>query len=123
MIVCGPGAPDGSQPERRDHSVVAEASGMDTLYARCQQFATRVYGHCLQPVCTSGNLASRTTGGKRDYPRETIYRALRTGSAAGEGSFAGSILSHDFVEAALMRVQVGGSGLLTISRVLMKNCP
>ena len=39
-----------------------KASGMDTLYARCQQFATRVYGHCLQPVCTSGNLASRTTG-------------------------------------------------------------
>lgn len=39
-----------------------KASGMDTLYARCQQFATRVYGHCSLPVCTSGNLASRTTG-------------------------------------------------------------
>ena len=39
----------------------------------------------------------------------------------GEGSFAGSILSHDFVEAALMRRAGWGSGLPTISRVLMKN--
>jgi membrane glycosyltransferase len=38
------------------------ASGMDTLYARCQQFATRVYGRCLPPGCTSGSWASRTTG-------------------------------------------------------------
>ncbi len=95
---------------------------MDTLYARCQQFATRVYGPLLQPVCTSGNLASRTTGDITRYPRETVYRALRTGSAAGRRFFAGSILSHDFVEAALMRRAGGGSGLLTISRVLMKNC-
>ncbi|ETJ42586.1 Glucans biosynthesis glucosyltransferase H, partial [human gut metagenome] len=27
-----------------------KASGMDTLYARCQQFATRVYG----PLFTAG---------------------------------------------------------------------
>ncbi len=40
-----------------------KASGMDTLYARCQQFATRVYG----PLFTAGlhfwQLGSRTTGG------------------------------------------------------------
>lgn len=39
-----------------------KASGMDTLYARCQQFATRVYG----PLFTAGlhfwQLGSRTTG-------------------------------------------------------------
>ena len=38
------------------------ASGMDTLYARCQQFATRVYG----PLFTAGlhfwQLGSPTTG-------------------------------------------------------------
>ncbi len=39
-----------------------KASGMDTLYARCQQFATRVYG----PLFTAGlhfwQLGNRTTG-------------------------------------------------------------
>ena len=45
-----PGAPDGSEPECRHHPVIARASGMDTLYARCQQFATRVYG----PLFTAG---------------------------------------------------------------------
>ncbi len=33
----------------------------------------------------------------------------------GEGSFAGSILSHDFVEAALMRRAGWGVWILTIS--------
>jgi membrane glycosyltransferase len=46
-----PGAPDGSQ--RRDAGIIQSApraSGMDTLYARVQQFATRVYG----PLFTAG---------------------------------------------------------------------
>ncbi len=122
MIVYAAWCADGSQPERRDHSVVAESVRYDTLYARCQQFATRVYGPLFTPVCTSGNLASRTTGDITRLSRETVYRALRTGSAAGRRFLSGSILSHDFVEAALMRRAGWGSGLLTISRVLMKNC-
>lgn len=43
-------------------SLPPRASGMDTLYARCQQFATRVYG----PLFTAGlhfwQLGSPTTG-------------------------------------------------------------
>jgi hypothetical protein len=39
------------------------AVGRDTLHARIQQFANRVYGRCSPPACTSGSSASRTTGG------------------------------------------------------------
>ena len=39
-----------------------KASGMNTLYARCQQFATRVYGPLLPPACTSGNRESHYWG-------------------------------------------------------------
>jgi membrane glycosyltransferase len=39
-----------------------KASGMDTLYARCQQFATRVFTGCSPRVCTSGSWVNHTTG-------------------------------------------------------------
>ena len=35
---------------------------MDTLYARVQQFATRVYGRCLPPACISGRGESHYWG-------------------------------------------------------------
>lgn len=44
------GALDGSHAGRRYHQTAPRASGMDTLYARMQQFATRVYG----PLFTAG---------------------------------------------------------------------
>ncbi len=70
-------------------------------------------GHCLQPVCTSGNLASRTTGGHNAIIRvKPFIEHCALAPLPGEGSFAGSILSHDFVEAALMRRAGWGSGLL-----------
>lgn len=100
-----------------------KASGMDTLYARCQQFATRVYG----PLFTAG-LHFWQLGESHYWGHNAIIRVkpfiehCALAPLPGEGSFAGSILSHDFVEAALMRRAGWGSGLLTISRVLMKNC-
>lgn len=81
-----------------------KASGMDTLYARCQQFATRVYG----PLFTAG-LHFWQLGESHYWGHNAIIRIkpfiehCALAPLPGEGSFAGSILSHDFVEAALMR--------------------
>ncbi|WP_192458678.1 glucans biosynthesis glucosyltransferase MdoH [Musicola keenii] len=80
------------------------ASGMDTLYARCQQFATRVYG----PLFTAG-LHFWQLGESHYWGHNAIIRIkpfiehCALAPLPGAGSFAGSILSHDFVEAALMR--------------------
>ncbi|CNH19201.1 glucans biosynthesis glucosyltransferase MdoH [Yersinia pekkanenii] len=81
-----------------------KASGMDTLYARIQQFATRVYG----PLFTAG-LHYWQLGESHYWGHNAIIRVkpfiehCALAPLPGEGSFAGSILSHDFVEAALMR--------------------
>ncbi|CAJ0998365.1 glucans biosynthesis glucosyltransferase MdoH [Sodalis praecaptivus] len=81
-----------------------KASDMDTLYARCQQFATRVYG----PLFTAGlhfwQLGESHYWGHNAIIRvEPFIKHCALAPLPGEGSFAGSILSHDFVEAALMR--------------------
>ncbi|MGP0150079.1 glucans biosynthesis glucosyltransferase MdoH [Pseudomonas oryzihabitans] len=81
-----------------------KASGMDTLYARLQQFATRVYG----PLFTAG-LHFWQLGESHYWGHNAIIRVkpfidhCALAPLPGTGSFAGAILSHDFVEAALMR--------------------
>ncbi len=81
-----------------------KASGMDTLYARLQQFATRVYG----PLFTAG-LNFWQLGESHYWGHNAIIRVkpfiehCALAPLPGTGSFAGAILSHDFVEAALMR--------------------
>jgi len=81
-----------------------KASGMDTLYARMQQFATRVYG----PLFTAG-LNFWQLGESHYWGHNAIIRVkpfiehCALAPLPGKGSFAGDILSHDFVEAALMR--------------------
>lgn len=80
------------------------ASGRDTLYARIQQFSTRVYG----PLFTAG-LHYWQLGESHYWGHNAIIRMapfIRHCALAplpGRGSLAGDILSHDFVEAALMR--------------------
>lgn len=80
------------------------ASGMNTLYARCQQFATRVYG----PLFTAG-LHFWQLGESHYWGHNAIIRIqpfmdhCALAPLPGEGAFSGAILSHDFVEAALMR--------------------
>lgn len=81
-----------------------KASGMDTLYARLQQFATRVYG----PLFTAGlhfwQLGESHYWGHNAIIRvEPFMRHCALAPLPGKGAFAGDILSHDFVEAALMR--------------------
>lgn len=80
------------------------AAGRDTLYARIQQFATRVYG----PLFTAG-LHFWQLGESHYWGHNAIIRIapfLRHCSLPrlpGSGVLSGEILSHDFVEAALMR--------------------
>jgi membrane glycosyltransferase len=80
------------------------AAGRDTLYARIQQFSTSVYG----PLFTAG-LHYWQLGESHYWGHNAIIRLapfVRHCALAplpGRGSLAGEILSHDFVEAALMR--------------------
>jgi len=80
------------------------AAGRDTLYARVQQFATRVYG----PLFTAGlhfwQLGESYYWGHNAIIRVAPFmRHCALGRLPGRGPLSGEILSHDFVEAALMR--------------------
>lgn len=80
------------------------AAGRETLYARMQQFATCVYG----PLFTAG-LHYWQLGESHYWGHNAIIRVApfirhcALGRLPGSGSLSGEILSHDFVEAALMR--------------------
>lgn len=80
------------------------AVGRETLYARVQQFATRVYG----PLFTAG-LHYWQLGESHYWGHNAIIRIkpfmehCALAPLPGKGPLAGEILSHDFVEAALMR--------------------
>ncbi len=80
------------------------ASGRETLYARIQQFATRVYG----PLFTAG-LHFWQLGESHYWGHNAIIRVApfmqhcALGRLSGRGALSGEIMSHDFVEAALMR--------------------
>jgi membrane glycosyltransferase len=80
------------------------AAGRDTLYARVQQFATGVYG----PLFTAG-LHFWQFGESHYWGHNAIIRVApfirycALGRLPGRGALSGEILSHDFVEAALMR--------------------
>jgi membrane glycosyltransferase len=80
------------------------AAGRDTLFARLQQFATRVYG----PLFTAGlhfwQLGESYYWGHNAIIRIAPFvRHCALGRLPGRGPLSGEILSHDFVEAALMR--------------------
>lgn len=80
------------------------AVGRDTLHARVQQFASSVCG----PVFTAG-LHFWQLGESHYWGHNAIIRVApfmrhcALGRLPGRGPLAGEILSHDFVEAALMR--------------------
>jgi membrane glycosyltransferase len=83
---------------------VPRAAGRDTLFARVQQFATAAYG----PVFTAG-LHYWQLGESHYWGHNAIIRVApfmkhcALGRLRGHGALSGEILSHDFVEAALMR--------------------
>jgi membrane glycosyltransferase len=81
-----------------------KACGYDTLHARIQQFGSRVYA----PLFTAGmhywQLGESHYWGHNAILRvEPFMTHCALAPLPGRGSLSGEILSHDFVEAALMR--------------------
>jgi membrane glycosyltransferase len=80
------------------------AAGSETLYTRIQQFANRVYG----PVFIAG-MHFFQLGEAHYWGHNAIIRVApfmehcALARLPGRGTLSGDILSHDFVEAALMR--------------------
>ncbi len=80
------------------------AAGRDTLYARLQQFASRVYGPLFVAGLHFWQLGESHYWGHNAIIRvEPFIKHCALGRLPGRGSLSGEILSHDFVEAALMR--------------------
>lgn len=83
---------------------VPTLAGQDSLFARAQQFAGKVFG----PVVARG-LASWQGDDGNYWGHNAIIRTRAFAEACGlphlpgRAPFGGSVLSHDFVEAALMR--------------------
>jgi len=83
---------------------VPRMAGGKTLFARLQQFSGRVYG----PIVARG-IASWQGDDGNYWGHNAIVRVRAFASAAGlpglpgRKPFGGAILSHDFVEAALLR--------------------
>lgn len=80
------------------------AAGRETLFARVQQFAGRAYG----PLFAAG-MHYWALGESHYWGHNAIIRVApfmhhcALGRLPGRGVLSGEILSHDFVEAALMR--------------------
>lgn len=80
------------------------AAGRETFYARLQQFASRVYGPLFIAGLHFWQLGESHYWGHNAIIRTAPFiRHCALGRLPGRGSLSGEILSHDFVEAALMR--------------------
>ncbi|MGH6611764.1 MAG: glucans biosynthesis glucosyltransferase MdoH, partial [Burkholderiaceae bacterium] len=93
-----------ARPDAGIIQTAPRAVGRDTLHARMQQFANHVYG----PVFTAGlhywQLGESHYWGHNAIIRlEPFMQHCMLAPLPGRGPLAGEILSHDFVEAALMR--------------------
>lgn len=93
-----------ARPDAGIIQTAPRAVGRDTLHARMQQFSNQVYG----PVFTAGlhywQLGESHYWGHNAIIRlEPFMKNCVLAPLPGRGSLSGEILSHDFVEAALMR--------------------
>ena len=80
------------------------AAGSETLYARIQQFANRVYGPLFIAGLHFWQLGESHYWGHNAIIRVAPFmRHCALARLPGRGALSGDILSHDFVEAALMR--------------------
>jgi membrane glycosyltransferase len=83
---------------------IPRAAGRDTLHARIQQFAASVYGPLFAAGLHFWQLGESHYWGHNAIIRvEPFMRYCALRRLPGKGVFSGEILSHDFVEAALMR--------------------
>src|SRR5690349_3996756 len=80
------------------------AVGRETFFARTQQFASRLYGPLYAAGLHFWQLGEAHYWGHNAILRVAPFmRHCALGRLSGRGPFSGEILSHDFVEAALMR--------------------
>lgn len=81
-----------------------QAFGLDTLHARMQQFSSSAVGRLFTLGMCYWQLGESHYWGHNAIIRvEPFMRHCALAPLAGTGSLSGPILSHDFVEAALMR--------------------
>ena len=81
-----------------------QACGLSTLHARAQQFAGRVAGRLFTAGMQFWQLGESHYWGHNAIIRvEPFMRHCALAPLPGRGRLSGEILSHDFVEAALMR--------------------
>jgi membrane glycosyltransferase len=80
------------------------ACGLSTLHARAQQFAGRVTGRLFTAGMQYWQLGESHYWGHNAIIRvEPFMKHCALAPLPGKGGLSGDILSHDFVEAALMR--------------------
>ena len=81
-----------------------QASGLSTIHARAQQFAGRVTGRLFSAGMQYWQLGESHYWGHNAILRVAPFMAhCALAALPGRGGLSGHILSHDFVEAALMR--------------------
>ena len=81
-----------------------QACGLTTLHARAQQFASRITGRLFTAGMQYWQLGESHYWGHNAILRvEPFMQHCALARLPGEGGLSGDILSHDFVEAALMR--------------------
>lgn len=93
-----------AHPDAGIIQTATQAVGHDTLHARAQQFASRVTGRLFTLGMQYWQLGESHYWGHNAILRvEPFMKHCALAPIAGRGGLSGSILSHDFVEAALMR--------------------
>lgn len=76
----------------------------DTIFARVQQFASRLYGSIFSAGLNYWQLGEGNYWGHNAIVRVGPFiRHCSLPDLSGDGPFGGRIMSHDYVEAALMR--------------------
>ena len=93
-----------SQPTAGIIQSAPVACGLDTVHARTQQFAGRVTGRLFGAGMQFWQLGESHYWGHNAIIRiEPFMQHCALAPVQGRGGLSGDILSHDFVEAALMR--------------------
>ncbi len=93
-----------AHPQAGIIQTATQAIGHQTLHARTQQFASRVTGRLYTLGMQYWQLGESHYWGHNAIIRlEPFMRHCALAPIGGSGGLAGHILSHDFVEAALMR--------------------
>ena len=93
-----------AHPDAGIIQTATQAIGHQTLHARAQQFASRVTGRLFTLGMQFWQLGESHYWGHNAIIRiEPFMRHCALAPIPGTGGMAGGIMSHDFVEAALMR--------------------